>query len=93
MATPQDRAIQIRNLANLSGFAHSAFSPVTEVDRYAFYQAWLAADRAGEMEYLHRDAGPRKDPRALLPLAKTIVCVALSYLHPVPQPQEDDTLL
>jgi epoxyqueuosine reductase len=81
---PHDRAIQIRNWAYEIGFAHIAFSPVGEVPRHDFFTAWLAADRAGEMDYLRRDAGPRQDPGALLPLCRTIVCVAVSYQHPVP---------
>ncbi len=88
--TPRDRATQIRHLADLSGFAHCAFSPVGRVDRHAFFTAWLAADRAGEMEYLHRNAEPRRDPRALLPLCQSIVCVAVSYLHPTPRPKDGD---
>lgn len=72
-------AAQIRGLAHSVGFAHVALAPVEQVRRYDLYAAWLAADRAGEMSYLHRDAALRQDPRALLAEAQTIVCVALSY--------------
>lgn len=43
---------------------------------------WLAAGRHGEMEYLSE--GQRADPRALLPSAESVICVAMPYATNTP---------
>ncbi len=53
-------------------------------ERHELYRAWLAAGRHGAMEYLATDCEARRDPRALLGEARTVVTVALSYAHPDP---------
>jgi epoxyqueuosine reductase len=63
------------------GLDHVACAPAAEVPDHALFSAWLAADLAGDMAYLGRDAEARRDPRRLLERAKSVVCVALSYAH------------
>ena len=46
---------------------------------------FLAADRHGEMQYLAETAEVRADPSRLLPGARSVVCVAMSY-HDPPEP-------
>ena len=68
------------------GFVDAALAlvPAAEVPSFALYQAWLAADLAGEMTYLARDAEPRRDPRLLCQRAKSVLSIAVSYHHPEP---------
>ena len=67
------------------GGAALAITPAAEVPAHARYEAWLAADRAGEMTYLWRDAALRRDPRLLCERARSVLCIAASYHHPDPQ--------
>lgn len=43
------------------------------------YRQWLAEGRHGDMKYLENYLELRSDPRALLPEAKSMICVALPY--------------
>lgn len=70
--------------AKALGFEHVACAPAAEVPEHELFSAWLAADLAGDMTYLGRDAAARRDPRLLLAQARSVVCVALSYAHPEP---------
>ncbi|MHC5060362.1 MAG: tRNA epoxyqueuosine(34) reductase QueG [Planctomycetota bacterium] len=48
------------------------------------FKAWLAADRAAGMNYLHRNFEKRINPAQLMPGAKSVICVGLNYKpHPV----------
>lgn len=70
------------------GLPHLAFTPADEIEQHRRYEAWLAADYAGELVYLVRpdERAARRDPRSLLASARTICTVAVSYLHPDPLP-------
>jgi len=49
------------------------------------YDAWLAAGRAADMDYLRRHRDLRADPRRLLPTARSLIAVAARYpVHPSP---------
>jgi epoxyqueuosine reductase len=61
------------------GFARVGFAPAERLNEAGHrLRAWLASGYHGELDYL---AGPddRADPQALLPGAKTVIAVALSY--------------
>jgi epoxyqueuosine reductase len=66
------------------GFHRVGIAPVVPAARHAAYVEWLAAGRAGELAYLAEPAAveARRDARALLPGARTVVAVALSYASP-----------
>ena len=55
------------------------------------YRAWVEAGFAGEMRYLtdHR-AAMRDDPRALLPAARSVICVGKLYNTPRPYSTQFD---
>ena len=80
--TQKSVAEQIAAAALELGFARVGFAPVTPFDEAASrLRTWLASGYHGELSYLE-DGDSRADPRALLPEAKTLVAVALSYAEP-----------
>ncbi len=70
------------------GFHRVGIVPVEPAARHALYEDWVAAGRAGEMSYLVDEASraARRDVRELLPSARTVVVVALSYAGGGPGP-------
>ncbi len=64
------------------GLSVVAVTAADAVADHELYLAWLAAGYAGELSYLHRDAAARQDVRSLLPEARSVLTVALSYHHP-----------
>ena len=44
---------------------------------------WLERSYHGEMAWLEREPEKRRDPRLILPNAKSVVCVAMNYYTPV----------
>ena len=63
------------------GFSHCGLAPAEEVDK-AFmhhYEQWLSEGRQGGMHYMERYLALRRDPRLLLPGARTVVSLAMSY--------------
>ena len=54
------------------------------LEEYERYRVWLAHGFHGTMEHLVRKAALRRDPRALLPEARSVIVCALSYLAPDP---------
>jgi epoxyqueuosine reductase len=73
-----DTAELIRQRAHALGFVRVGIAAAQPLPRATFYDEWRRRGFAGEMRYL--EAG-RDDARALLPSARTIVTVALSYAH------------
>ena len=73
-----------RDEARGLGLARVGFAAVGPWQRHAFYRRWLADGHAGEMGYLAEQAEERRDPRALLAAARTVVSVALSYAQSDP---------
>ncbi|MCB9586851.1 MAG: tRNA epoxyqueuosine(34) reductase QueG [Polyangiaceae bacterium] len=59
----------------LSQLAVTSAEPLEQAD--ANWQRWLKAGHHGEMDYL--GDGERADPRALMPTAKSVICVAMPY--------------
>jgi epoxyqueuosine reductase len=53
--------------------------PSASADRF---DEWLAKGYAGTMRYLHRQARRRKDPRLIVPEARSVVVVLDNYHHP-----------
>jgi epoxyqueuosine reductase len=63
------------------GFDLVGVTPLAASDYGDYYEGWLAQGYAGEMAYLSRpDAiAKRRDPRRVLPEARSVVVVALNY--------------
>jgi epoxyqueuosine reductase len=79
---PVAAAELVRKEALALGFVRVGFAPATPLHGGERHRRWVAQGYAGEMAYLD---GDRQDPRALLPEARTLVTLALSYAgEPVP---------
>ena len=48
---------------------------------------WLEAGYAGTMTYLHRQAARRKDPRLIMPEARSAVVTLTNYFHSAGTPE------
>ncbi|MGV8039911.1 MAG: tRNA epoxyqueuosine(34) reductase QueG [Thermoanaerobaculaceae bacterium] len=68
------------------GFDLFGVAPAEPLAEGAALAHWCAAGRAAELPYLADTAAVRADPRALLPWAKTVVCVAMAYGGPPDPP-------
>lgn len=85
-----DKTRWIKGLANQAGFERTGVATAAPVGRAEHYRRWLAAGRAGRMDYLHRHVETRLDPRQLLPGALSVIVVAQSYCQPWPDRPKDD---
>lgn len=76
----------IRAKAKEFGFDACGFAAAAQ-PRYALeFAGWLEAGHHGQMHYLERNAGKRLDLQAVLPGAKSVICLAASYGGYEPQP-------
>jgi epoxyqueuosine reductase len=68
------------------GFDRVAVGPATPPPHAAEFEAWLEAGYAGTMTYLARGRADRLDPTRLLPDARSVIAVALSYKPATEEP-------
>jgi epoxyqueuosine reductase len=81
------RSADIKQKARELGFQKIGIVPATALtEEGARLHEWLANNFHGAMHYLARDPEKRSDPRLLLPSAQSVICVALNYYQPEPQP-------
>jgi len=69
----------IRERALELGFDACQFTTARPPDSAAHFQRWLEAGRHGQMTYLERTARKRTEPGQVLPAARTIITLAVSY--------------
>src|ERR1043166_10267583 len=83
------RSADVKAIARECGFELAGVAPAAALDDYARYESWVAEGMAGEMRYLtdHRGA-MRRDARALLPSAKSVIAVGRLYHAPATPPAE-----
>ncbi len=78
---PVEAARRIKARALELGFEAVGIAAIAPLEASAHYDAWLAADRHGEMRYLasraHRER--RADPARILRDIRSVVCVALCH--------------
>jgi epoxyqueuosine reductase len=79
------RAEEVRRLALDCGFELAGIAAAERLPEAEWYAEWVHRGMAGDMRYLtdHR-ASLRADPRALLPSARSILCVGKLYNGPEP---------
>src|SRR5438874_7125524 len=76
-----EQSVEIKRRATSLGFTATG---VARLDRNAHadeLDRWLADGHAGTMTYLHRQAEKRKDPRRIMPGARSAVVTLTNYFH------------
>ena len=73
-------AISLR--ARELGFDICRFTTAAPPESAPHFQQWLAQGRHGEMGYLARNAHKRVDPCLVLPVAQSLVLLAINYASP-----------
>jgi epoxyqueuosine reductase len=76
-------ASEIKQRARQIGFDLVGIAPAEPSMYRDYYRQWLETARHGAMHYLEKRFDERTDPRIYFPGAKSIVCVAMNYHHPI----------
>lgn len=71
-------------MGRAAGFDLVGIAPAGPVEDFKYYRRWLELGHHGTMAHLARDIEMRREPRSLLPEARSVVVCALSYLTPHP---------
>src|SRR5262249_40245512 len=71
--------MQIKQLAQSLGFDLAGIAAATPADSFEKFQDWLEKGYAGEMDYMERHEGARKDPSSILPEVRSVVIVGMNY--------------
>ena len=79
-------AAAVKRRADELGFLACGITDPSPVDDGGRLDWWLASGYAGVMRYLHRQARKRKDPRLIVPEAKSVVVVLHNYYDGEPDP-------
>src|SRR5271170_5017308 len=69
----------VRQRALELGFDDCRFTSADAPASAGQFQNWLAENKNGEMAWLERNASKRIDPQKVLPGAKSVVALAVSY--------------
>jgi len=78
----------IRQHALALGFDDCGFTTAVPPDSAAQLQSWLGEKRHGEMTWIERSAPKRTDPQLVLPNARSVICLAVSYHSTTPHSGE-----
>lgn len=70
----------IRQRARELGFDDCHFTSAAAPTSAAHFQSWLTLQHHGEMTWIERNAEKRKDPQKVLPGARSVICLAASYM-------------
>ena len=70
---------RLKAKAREQGFELAGIARATEADGFARFQEWLDRGYAGEMAYLHRNAGPRRHPESILADVRSVLMVGMTY--------------
>src|SRR6185436_17900295 len=73
--------IAIKQRAAALGFTATGIARLDRNAHAAELDRWLAAGHAGTMTYLHRQAEKRKDPRLIMPGARSAIVTLTNYFH------------
>ena len=80
----QQISIELKRRALALGFDAVGIAPLDQNPHAAALDRWLAAGYAGSMTYLHRQAAKRKDPRSIMPEARSALVTLTNYCHETP---------
>ncbi len=73
--------IEIKRRAAELGFTATGIARLDRNPHAVELDRWLADGHAGTMTYLHRQAEKRKDPRRIMPGARSAVVTLTNYFH------------
>ena len=77
---------KIKEAAQQLGFALVGISPVMIPPHEESFARWLRQELGGELEYMRRTESLRRDPRQLVPWAKSVISVGMNYYTAFPRP-------
>jgi epoxyqueuosine reductase len=84
--TEQALSRWVKEQAQRLGFELVGISPVKLPAHEESFAEWLRKELHGELEYMKRTEDLRRDPRRLVPWAKSIVSVGMNYFTAFPRP-------
>jgi epoxyqueuosine reductase len=73
---------RIKAKARELGFELTGIARATDADGFDRFRQWLDRGYAGEMDYLHEQAEPRRHPQSILPDVRSVVMLAITYGDP-----------
>ena len=73
---------RLRAAARTCGFDRIGFAAARDLGPESGLDAWLAEGHEGTMRWMGRAPERRRDPRRVLPGARTVVSLAVNYFHP-----------
>jgi len=79
-----EQSVELKRRAKALGFTATGVARLDRNPHAAELDRWLADGHAGTMTYLNRQAEKRKDPRLVMPGAKTAVVTLTNYFHGAP---------
>ena len=78
---PPEKSLAVKRRALELGFLAVGIATLERNPHADDLDRWLAAGYAGTMTYLHRQAPQRKEPRRIVPEAKSAVVTLTNYFH------------
>ncbi len=82
--TPDAIKAKLQKKAAELGFEAFGVSPVDPRLRRDYYLQWIAQGKHGEMRWMERNNDRRLHPEAVLPGARSILCLGMNYYQPDP---------
>ena len=79
-------SLRIKEEAQRLGFELVGISPVKPPAHEQSFAQWLRQGLGGDLAYMARTEGLRRDPRRLVPWAASIISVGMNYYTPFPRP-------
>jgi len=76
-----DKNVEIKRIGATIGFSAVGITRLDRNPHAAELDHWLADGHGGTMTYLNRQAEKRKDPRRIMPGAKSAVVTLTNYFH------------
>ena len=77
-------SVELKRRAGELGFSRTGIARLERNPHAAELDRWLAQGHAGTMTYLNRQAEKRKDPRTIMPGARSAVVTLTNYFHGAP---------
>ena len=82
----QSLSLRVKEEAQRLGFELVGISPVKPLAHEESFAEWLHKELHGELGYMKRTENLRRDPRRLVPWARSVVSVGMNYFTAFPRP-------